>query len=171
MDDIFTYKKPLKVVGYNNYGDYADLFLTKDSKHILFGIESDFTQGGYDLYFSQPKDENTFGLLQNMGKSLNSAGDETNPYLLSDNKTLLFTSNGYSGYGDFDIYVTTRLDDTWKKWSEPKNLGPKVNGESFDKNPVYDEKTETLYYVSFRNGNSVIQKIKIPIAQLTADSK
>ncbi len=170
-DGIFTYKKPLKVVGYNNYGDYADLFLAQDHKRVLFGIESDFTQGGFDLYFSEPKDENTFGLLQNMGKSLNSAGDETNPFLLSDNKTLLFTSNGYSGYGDFDIYVTKRLDDTWKNWSEPKNLGPKVNGESFDNNPIYDEKTETLYYVSFRDGNSIIQKIKIPIDQLTAGTK
>lgn len=167
----FTYKKPLRVAGYNNYGDYADVFLAKDNQHILFGIESDLTQGGYDLYFSQPKDEDNFGLLQNMGKSLNTAADETNPFLLSDNKTLIFTSNGYSGYGDFDIYVTTRLDDTWKNWSEPKNLGPKVNGESFDTNPFYDEKTETLYYVSFRDGNSVIQKIKIPIVQLTAGTK
>lgn len=165
-DGVFTYKKPLKVVGYNNYGDYADLFLSQDNRRILFGIESDFTQGGFDLYFSEPKDEDTFGLLQNMGKSLNSAGDETNPFLLSDNKTLLFTSNGYSGYGDFDIYVTTRTDDTWKNWSEPKNLGPKVNGESFDTNPFYDEKAETLYYVSFREGISVINKIKIPLTTL-----
>jgi hypothetical protein len=163
---VFTYKKPLRVLGYNNYGDYADVFLAKDNKHILFGIESDLTQGGYDLYFSQPKDEDTFGLLQNMGKTLNTAGDETNPFLLSDNKTLIFTSNGYSGYGDFDLYVSTRLDDTWKNWSEPKNLGPKVNGESFDTNPFYDEKTETLYYVSFRDGVSGINKIKIPISSL-----
>ena len=102
-----------------------------------------------------------------MGKSLNSAGDETNPFLLSDNKTLIFASNGYSGYGDFDLYVTTRLDDTWKNWSEPKNLGQKVNGPSFDTSPHYDERTETLYYVSFREGVSVIHQIKIPIAQLT----
>ena len=168
---VFTYKKPLRVVGYNNYGDYADVFLAKDNQHILFGIESDLTQGGYDLYFSQPKDEDNFGLLQNMGKSLNTAADETNPFLLSDNKTLIFTSNGYSGYGDFDIYVSTRLDDTWKNWSDPKNLGPKVNGQSFDTNPFYDETTETLYYVSFRDGSSVINRIKIPISQLTATSQ
>ena len=100
---VFTYKKPLRVLGYNNYGDYADVFLAKDNKHILFGIESDLTQGGYDLYFSQPKDEDVFGLLQNMGKSLNTVADETNPFLLSDNKTLIFTSNVYSGYGDVDL--------------------------------------------------------------------
>ncbi|MES2417771.1 MAG: hypothetical protein V4541_06260 [Bacteroidota bacterium] len=170
-DGDFTYQKPLKITAYNNYGDYADAFLTRDGKHLIFGIESDLTQGGYDLYFTQPKDENTFSLLQNMSKGLNSAADETNPFMLSDDKTLLFASNGYSGYGDFDLYVSTRLDDTWKNWSKPKNLGPKVNGQSFDTNPYYDEQTEMLYYVSFRDGLSTIQKIKIPIAQLTGTAQ
>lgn len=166
-DGIYTYQKPLKVTAYSNYGDYADAFLTKDGQRIIFGIESDLTMGGFDLYFTQPKDEVVYGILQNMGKGLNTAGDETNPFLLSDNRTLIFASNGYSGYGDFDLYVSTRLDDTWKNWSEPKNLGQKVNGPSFDTSPHYDEKTETLYYVSFRDGVSVIQKIKIPIVQLS----
>lgn len=165
-DGIFSYQKPLKIAAYSNYGDYADAFLTRDGQRIIFGIESDLTQGGFDLYFTQPKDEVVYGILQNMGKGLNSAGDETNPFLLSDNKTLLFASNGYSGYGDFDLYVSTRLDDTWKNWSAPKNLGQKVNGPSFDTSPYYDEKTETLYYVSFREGVSVINQIKIPMSQL-----
>ncbi len=166
-DGVYTYQKPLKITAYSNYGDYADAFLTKDGQRIIFGVESDLTMGGFDLYFTQPKDEVVYGILQNMGKSLNTAADETNPFLLSDNKTLIFASNGYSGYGDFDLYVTTRLDDSWKNWSAPKNLGPKVNGQSFDTSPYYDEKTETLYYVSFREGVSVIYKIKIPLVQLT----
>ncbi len=166
-EGIYTHQKSLKITAYSNYGDYADAFLTKDGKRIIFGVESDLTAGGFDLYFTQPKDEETYGILQNMGKGLNTAADETNPFLLSDNKTLIFTSNGYSGYGDFDLYVSTRLDDTWKNWSEPKNLGPKVNGQSFDTNPYYDEKTEFLYYVSFRDGSSVINKITIPLSQLT----
>lgn len=166
-EGIFSYQKPLKVTAYNNYGDYADAFLTNDGKRILFGVESDMTNGGFDIYFAEPKDDETFGLLQNIGKGVNTAADETNPFLLSDNKTLIFASNGYSGYGDFDLYVTTRLDDTWKNWSEPKNLGPKVNGSSFDVNPYYDEKAEMLYYVSLREGVSCIYKIKVPRAQLT----
>lgn len=166
-EGIYTYQKPLKITAYSNYGDYADAFLTSDGQRILFSVESDLTQGGFDLYFTQPKDETIYGILQNMGKSLNTAADETNPFLLSDNKTLIFASNGYSGYGDFDLYVTTRLDETWKNWSEPKNLGAKVNGQSFDTSPYYHEKTETLYYVSFRGGMSVINKINIPLTQLT----
>jgi outer membrane protein OmpA-like peptidoglycan-associated protein len=49
------------------------------------------------------------------------------PYLSQDNTTLYFTSNGHDGYGEGDVYVTTRLDDSWTNWSEPENLGPFVN--------------------------------------------
>ncbi len=71
------------------------------------GIETDFTQGGTDLYFSNRKEDGTYGLLQNMGKVINSAADEGMPQLLSDNKTLLFSSIGFSSYGNYDIYVST----------------------------------------------------------------
>jgi|GEM_PF-548467 len=167
IEGTYFYQKPLKIIAYNNYGEYADAFMTQDAQHIIFSIESDLTQGGFDLYFTQPKDDVNYSYLQNMGKSLNSAADETTPFILSDNKTIIFASNGYSGYGDFDLFVSTRLDDSWKNWSEPKNLGPKVNGQSFDTHPFYDEKLEMLYFVSLRDGVSTIQKIKLPIKLLT----
>lgn len=164
---IYKFDGRLSIAAFSNYSEYIDCYITPDGNRVLFGIESDMTQGGNDLYTSTPKDDGSYSYLQNMGKSINTAGDEISPFLLSDNKTLLFASNGYSGYGDFDIYVTTRLDDTWKNWSEPRNLGAAVNGQSFDLNPHYDEKTETLYYVTFREGKSSIQKVKIPLKSLT----
>ena len=167
VDGAYTYQAPLKIIAYTNYGDYADAFFARDGKHIIFGVESDLTVGGFDLYFTAPKDDGTYSYLQNMGKGLNTAADETTPFILSDNKTMIFASNGYSGYGDFDLYVSTRLDDTWKNWSEPKNLGAKVNGQSFETSPVYDERTEMLYYVSLRDGISTIQRIKVPMNLLT----
>lgn len=126
------------------------------------GIETDFTQGGADLYFATRKEDGTYGLLQNMGKIINSAADEGMPQLLSDNKTLLFSSIGFSSYGNYDIYVSYRLDDTWKKWSEPINLGNKINSDSFEGSPFYDETTEILYFTSVVEGKSSISRIKIP---------
>jgi len=76
-----------------------------------------------------------------MGKIINSAADDSTPQLLSDQKTLLFASDGFSGFGNYDIFVSFRLDDTWKNWSEPINLGSKINTSSFDAQPFYDEKT------------------------------
>ena len=63
-----------------------------------------------------------------MGEVLNTNLEESSPYLDPDNKTLYFASKGHNGYGGYDIFVTTRLDDTWTNWSEPENLGPAING-------------------------------------------
>ena len=152
---------PIKITAYNNYEDTSDATITDDRKIFIMGIETDFTQGGTDLYFAQKKDDGTYGFLQNMGKVINSAADEGMAQLLSDQKTLLFSSNGFSGFGDFDIYVSYRLDDTWKNWSEPVNLGNKINTNEFDGLPFYDETNEILYFVSFADGSNVLKTISI----------
>jgi len=153
---------PVRIVAYNNYDDTSDATMSVDSKVLILGIETDFTQGGSDLYFALRKDDGTYGMLQNMGKVINSAADEGMPQLLSDGKTLLFSSEGYSGYGDFDLYVTYRLDDTWKNWSEPVNLGAKINGNDFDGQPYYDEQDETLYYITSVEGTPVLKQVHLP---------
>lgn len=165
-DAGYTNSKQIKIAAYNNYDDTADATITDDKKIVILGIETDFTQGGSDLYYTNVKEDGTYGLLQNMGKIINSAADEATPQLLSDTKTLLFSSNGFSGYGDFDIYVTHRLDDTWKKWSEPVNLGPKINGINFEASPCYDEKNELLYYTKSIEGRLSLYSIKLSKSEL-----
>lgn len=154
--------KPLKIAAYNNYDKTADLTITNDGKTLIMGIETDFTLGGTDLYFANRKEDGTYGLLQNMGKVINSAADEGMPQLLSDTKTLLFGSIGFSSYGNYDIYVSYRLDDSWKKWSEPVNLGNKINSDSFEGSPFYDETTEMLYFTRILEGKSSIGRVEIP---------
>lgn len=156
----------LKVAAFNNYDDTAEAFLTTDRKVLFMGIETDFSQGGSDLYFAQQKEDGTYGFLQNMGKVINSAADEGMCQLLSDNKTMLFGSNGFSAFGSYDIFVSYRLDDTWKNWSEPINLGSKVNTTDFDGLPFYDEKNEVLYYISSQNDANILKFIPIPKADL-----
>lgn len=156
----------LKITAFNNYDDSSSASITNDQKTIVMGIETDLTQGGMDLYFSTKKEDGTYGFLQNMGKAINSAANEGMVNLLSDQKTLFFSSNGFSGHGDYDIYVSHRLDDTWKKWSEPLNLGGKINSAGFEGSPFYDEKSETLYFTKWLNDKPTISFIKIPLADL-----
>lgn len=159
-------EKPLKITAFNNYNDTSDATITADGTTLILAIETDFTNGSSDLYMTTQKEDGTFGFLQNMGKICNSAAEEATPQLLSDTKTLLFASNGFSGFGDYDIYITYRLDATWKNWSEPINLGSKVNSSKTDIQPFYDEKTETLFYVSAINDTMQMQSIAIPKTSL-----
>jgi hypothetical protein len=79
---------------------------------------------------------------------------------------MLFGSNGFSAFGSYDIFVSYRLDDTWKNWSEPINLGSKVNTNDFDGLPFYDEKNEVLYYISTENETNMLKYISIPKSSL-----
>lgn len=167
LDNTYQSSGLLKITAYNNYDDTSTASITNDQKIIVMGIETDMTHGGMDLYFTTRKDDGTYGFLQNMGKTINSAADEGSVYLLSDQKTLLFSSNGFSSFGDFDIYVTHRLDDSWKKWSEPVNLGSKINSSDYEGSCFYDEKAEILYFTKWVNEKPTLSFVKIPLADLS----
>ncbi len=155
-------KDQLKIMAYANYGDAAFLTATTDLKTVVLAVESDFTQGGTDFYFTNRKEDGTYGLLQNMGKIINSADDDISPQLLSDGKTLLFSSTGFSGFGGYDIYVSYRWDDSWKNWSEPINVGSGINSAGYEGAPFYDETNEVLYFVTDVYGKSAVHLVKIP---------
>ena len=165
-DGIYQSLGPLKIAAYNNYDGTSEATISLDGNLLILGIETDFTHGGSDLYFSKKKEDGTFGFLQNMGKKINSAADEGMPQLLSDNKTILFSSNGFSGYGEYDIYISHRLDDTWKNWSEPENLGKKINSNDFDGLPFYDERSERLYFIQAMEGVQYLKQVFIPKSEM-----
>jgi hypothetical protein len=50
--------------------------------------------------------------------------DFTHPSISPDGRRLYFASNRPGGFGGMDLYVATLIDN---KWSEPVNLGPKIN--------------------------------------------
>ncbi|MBD3747910.1 MAG: hypothetical protein IE931_00290 [Sphingobacteriales bacterium] len=158
----YVFDKNLEIVAYNNFEDIATLSSNKDASILILGVESDITQGALDLYYSKVKEDGTYSFLQNLGKNINSANDESSPFLCDDEKVLLFASNGFSGYGDYDLFYTIRLDDTWKKWSDPINLGAKINSNSSETSMIYDSETENLYYVGYKDDAYHIFKINIP---------
>ncbi|MCD6069236.1 MAG: outer membrane protein OmpA family [Bacteroidetes bacterium] len=89
--------------------------------------------------------------------------EETYCFLASDGVTLYFASNRPGGQGDLDLWMAKRQDDTWKKWSEPVNLGPKINSKGRDAYYCLDAKAEYAYLVSDHNsiGGDDIVKVKL----------
>lgn len=65
--------------------------------------------------------------------------------LSPDGNTMYFASDMPGGYGDIDIYKITRTGDTW---SEPMNLGPKVNTEGREMFPFIDYNGKVLFFAS-----------------------
>jgi outer membrane protein OmpA-like peptidoglycan-associated protein len=93
---------------------------------------NNLSEGHEDLFVSLKSEDGRWRDPIYLGDVVNSEGYETSPFLTSDGRTMFFTSNGFKGYGDGDVYMTKRLDDTWLNWSVPQNLGKEVNSDKFD---------------------------------------
>ena len=122
----------VEIVNDYNFSEKANFFLANNRKVMLMSVEREDTRGGRDLYVSFLNNDSTWTEPKNLGNVINTASEESSPFLAADDKTLYYSSDGFSGFGRSDVYVSTRLDDTWTNWSEPQNLGADVNSELED---------------------------------------
>jgi OOP family OmpA-OmpF porin len=147
-----------------NFHEKANYFLTNNRKALLMSVQREDSRGDRDLYVSFMQDDSVWTEPLNLGSVVNTAGEESAPFLALDDKTLYFSSNGFSGYGGTDIYVTKRLDDTWTSWSEPENLGPDINSPKEDLFFNIPANSEYAYYSrGVSDNNTDIFRIKLPI--------
>jgi outer membrane protein OmpA-like peptidoglycan-associated protein len=160
------WSKPKSLIIKNdyNFNEKANYFLTNTRKALLMSVEREDSHGGRDLCVSFMKSDSTWTEPLNMGNVINTAGDEVSPFLGSDDKTLYFSSNGFSGYGAMDVYMSKRLDDTWSNWSEPENLGPEVNSKLDDMFFNVPTTSEYAYYSrAVTPDNLDIFRVKMPL--------
>lgn len=60
--------------------------------------------GGRDIWYCRRKRDGTWEAPANAGERINSEYDEITPWLTPDGSELFFSSNGYDGFGGFDIF-------------------------------------------------------------------
>ncbi|MFZ2905261.1 MAG: OmpA family protein [Cyclobacteriaceae bacterium] len=154
----------LNITNDYNYNEKANYFLTNNRRTMLLSVERDDSQGDRDLYVSFMQDDSVWTEPLNLGKMINTASEESAPFLAADDKTLYFSSKGLSGYGGSDVYVSKRLDDTWTNWSEPENLGPEINSPQEDLFFNIPANSEFAYYSrGVSENNTDIFRVKLPI--------
>ncbi len=160
----WQFPEKLNIVNYYNKSEFADFFLSSDGKALIMAIERDDSQGDQDLYVSLDQWGNNWSEPINLGSVLNTNKAEFAPFLAPDGKTLYFASTGHEGFGSSDIFYAKRLDDTWLKWSKPKNLGSMVNSSDWDAYYSTTAKGDFAYFVSTKNGDTGSKDIfKIPL--------
>jgi outer membrane protein OmpA-like peptidoglycan-associated protein len=147
-----------------NFNEKANYFLTNNRQTLLMSAEREDSHGDRDLYVSFMQADSSWSEPLNLNDVINTAGVESAPFLASDDKTLYFSSNGFSGYGGTDIYVSKRLDDTWTSWSEPENLGPEINSPLEDLFFNIPASSDYAYYSrGVTETNTDIFRVKLPI--------
>lgn len=111
-------------------------------------------QGGLDIWQSEIKD-GKFGDPTNLGKKINTAGDEITPFFHHGEQTLYFSSDEWRGLGGFDVFQTKLNSRTW---ATPKNIGFPLNSSYNDTYFSLNSDGVKGYFSSNRKGAKTLTK-------------
>jgi peptidoglycan-associated lipoprotein len=117
-----------------------------DGRSLYFASNRDGGVGGIDIYRVNMDAAGNFGTPQNMGRSINTPGDDMFPYVAADGR-LFFASDGHPGFGGLDLFVATRKDGKILV----ENLGLPMNSR-FDDFGLSKFESKKGYFSSNRDG-------------------
>jgi outer membrane protein OmpA-like peptidoglycan-associated protein len=122
--------------------------LSPDKRDLYFTSNRPGGFGGNDIYVSHRMENGRWSPPQNMGPHINTAGDESFPFIHADNSSLYFTSNELPGYGGTDLFVVRKNANG--DWGIPENLGYPINTIENEGSLVVAADGKTAYYASDR---------------------
>lgn len=160
----WQFPKRLPVDDMYSKNEFSCYHANTEGTVMLMAIEREITFGDMDIYVSFKRSNGSWTEPKNIGNVINTAAREGSVFIAADNTTIYFSSEGFSGYGGFDMYMSKRLDDTWLNWSEPINLGKKINSKADDFYYTIPANGEYAYFSSRESeyGKSDIYRIRLP---------
>lgn len=163
--------KKLEVPNYEKLsrGLYDCGFLSNDGKVLLMSFSEKKNGTVDDLYVSMQDKAGKWSEPMNLGAEINTPDTETTPFLAADGVSLYFSSNRKGGLGSNDIYVTKRLDKSWKRWSKPINLGAPINSEGFDAYYSVSAAGDYAYLVTRKEGEGKGDIVRIKLKETTSE--
>jgi Tol biopolymer transport system component len=123
--------------------------LSGDGKTIVFASNRPGGTGGTDLWTGTIDQWGTVTNVHPLPAHINTRGNECAPYLTPDGGTLYYASDGLSGYGGYDIWMTTFANGAW---TQPVNLGPTINSAADEMFFVAPGKNREFFFASSRPG-------------------
>ncbi|WMW77790.1 OmpA family protein [Flavobacterium sp. 20NA77.7] len=126
--------------------------LSTDEKTLYFASNMPGTVGQSDIFKVAIRNNGTFGTPENLGKTINTEGRETFPFIAADSK-LYFASDGHVGLGGLDVFVSEITAQN--SYTEPQNVGAPVNSGSDDFGYVVDATLKSGYFTSNRKQDNL----------------
>ena len=120
--------------------------LSPDKRNLYFASSQAGGFGGRDIWVSHRLPTGKWSRPENLGEAVNTAGDESCPFMHADNETLYFNSNGHPGYGMTDLFLSKKVNDS--SWVVAENLGYPVNTIDDQGSLIVAADGKTAYYAS-----------------------
>ncbi len=131
-DTEWSKPKRLKVPSYSkeNKGAFSNSFMSTDGNTLLLTYTKKWNGETLDLYISRKSQKGKWSNPKKI-KNINEFGSIEAPFLSSDNKFIYFAANRFKGEY-FDIMRSSRIDDSYRKWTEPVVLSYTINYVAWD---------------------------------------
>ena len=123
--------------------------LSPDEKWLYFASDMPGSIGQSDLFRVAIKSDGNYGIPENLGPKINTAGKETFPFI-SGNNELFFASDGRPGLGGLDIFMIKINSNN--SFENCQNIGEPANSTDDDFAYYIDVKTSRGFLSSNRKG-------------------
>ncbi len=123
--------------------------ISPDGLTLYFASDRAGGFGLADIYKSEFKD-GRFQPPVNLGKKINTKGEEQAPFIHYDNQTLYYSSDGLPGLGSSDIFIAKKNAEN--KFDTAINLGYPLNSEGMELGMIVDRLGKYGYLSSTRAG-------------------
>lgn len=137
--------------------------LSADGRTLYFASDRQGGMGKSDIWKSDLSDNNQWSIPINLGNKVNTTDDENAPFIHANGNTLFFSSNGWPGFGGFDIFITQSNN---KSWNEPVNLGYPINNGADQVGLFITSDGKEAYYTDDHqdkaNGKSLLYTFAVP---------
>ena len=123
--------------------------LSPDGKTLYFASDMPGTLGQSDIFKVTINEDGTFGTPENLGKSINTEGKETFPFISNENE-IYFASDGHPGLGGLDVFMSKISAEG--TFSEVQNVGADINSPKDDFAYLIDTKSRRGFFSSNKDG-------------------
>lgn len=124
IGNVWSTPKPLPENVNSTSFDSQPTF-SSDGKTLYFTSNRGGGLGGNDIWKTTLKEDGSWTNPVNLGKEINTSGNEISPFIHPDNQTFYFATDGRYGVGGYDFYFS-RIDNEGH-FGEPKNIGYPIN--------------------------------------------
>lgn len=161
MDSPWSQPQPFgKTINTTDYEGMPSV--SPDNRELYFVSDRRGGYGGYDIWVSR-FENGLWQLPVNAGPGVNTPGNETSPFIATDDRTLYFASDYRPGFGGSDLFVSRRKRGG--KWGAAENLGFPINTPNDERSEYVSLDGRTLFFASDRQGpagNYDIYRTAIP---------
>ncbi|PWJ43343.1 OmpA family protein [Sediminitomix flava] len=123
--------------------------LSANGKTLYFVSNRPGTLGGLDIFKASKSIKGEWTKVTNLGKKINSRGNEMFPYVAKDGK-LYFASDGLPGLGGLDLFVAVRKD----KKIVVENMGKPFNSPADDFSICFFDKKNGAFSSNRNDGDA-----------------